>query len=139
MSQKFVIHEVEIEVGEHIVSSPKTNSNVDYYYDERGYGCKTPREVAEQFYKNFHETELSAAAAALGRIKSAKKAASSRENGKLGGAPTLRERAEKRIDKLGLSAHNDFIFADWPEGDEHYKWLMTASREEIQSWIDAAK
>ena len=28
----------------------------------------------------------------------------------------------------------DFIFADWPNGDEHYDWLLTASRDEIEEW-----
>ena len=32
-----------------------TNANVDYYYEERGYGCKTDDEVAETFYRNFGE------------------------------------------------------------------------------------
>jgi len=31
-----------------------------------------------------------------------------------------------------------FIFSDWNEGDEHYKWLLRATRVEIQDWIDAA-
>lgn len=30
-----------------------TNSNVDYYYEERGYGCTSQEEVANVYYKNF--------------------------------------------------------------------------------------
>lgn len=33
----------------------------------------------------------------------------------------------------------EFIFADWPEGDAHYRWLLVAHREEIIDWIEAAK
>jgi len=83
------------------------------------------------------------AAVALGSIKTAKKAASSAANGKLGGRHTTqREKVEVRFDRERISFTDkefDFIFADWPEGDAHYRWLMTASRDEIQSWIDAAK
>ena len=32
----------------------------------------------------------------------------------------------------------DFIFADWPESEEHLDWLLTASKEEIESWGEAA-
>ena len=35
-------------------------------------------------------------------------------------------------------AELDFIFADWPEGDEHLDWLLTASRDEIEEWGEAA-
>lgn len=28
-------------------------SNVDYYYEERGYGCETARDVAIQYHRNF--------------------------------------------------------------------------------------
>ena len=28
-------------------------SGVDYYYEERGYGCESSQEVAEQYYRNF--------------------------------------------------------------------------------------
>jgi hypothetical protein len=32
-------------------------SGVDYYYSERGYGCKTTRDVADQYYINFVDAE----------------------------------------------------------------------------------
>lgn len=32
----------------------------------------------------------------------------------------------------------DFIFADWSEGEEHYDWLLTASKDEIEGWGEAA-
>lgn len=30
-----------------------------------------------------------------------------------------------------------FIWADWPDMNEHIDWLLTASRAEIKAWIDA--
>ena len=32
-----------------------------------------------------------------------------------------------------------FIFADWPEGIEHYSWLLTATRDEIVAWGEAGE
>ncbi len=32
-----------------------------------------------------------------------------------------------------------FIFADWPEGIEHYEWLLNATRDEIVSWGEAGE
>ena len=45
----------EIEVGPHVVSMScdgeyLTNANVDYYYAERGYNCKTDKQVSEAFF-----------------------------------------------------------------------------------------
>lgn len=49
------------------------------------------------------------------------------------------ERAEQRMIEMGFSeAEMDFIFTDWPNQLEHYAWLLKASREEIQDWIDAS-
>ena len=33
------------------------------------------------------------------------------------------------------SREEDFILADWPEGNEHLNWLLTATRKEIWDWI----
>lgn len=50
------------------------------------------------------------------------------------------DRAHERMSELGFTAEQqEFIFADWPEGDEHLSWLLTASREEIADWIEAGK
>jgi hypothetical protein len=50
---------------------------------------------------------------------------------------TLYIQAYKRIHRMNFTKEeNDFIFADWPNGDEHYKWLINATREEIENWID---
>lgn len=33
--------------------SQVTNSNVDYYYEERGYSCENDEQVADVYYRNF--------------------------------------------------------------------------------------
>jgi hypothetical protein len=33
--------------------SQVTNSNVDYYFEERGYGCKSDDEAANKYHENF--------------------------------------------------------------------------------------
>mgnify|MGYP001250047328 CR=1 FL=1 len=53
---------------------------------------------------------------------------------------TKRELAEARIDKMGFDeTDKKLIFYDWPEGEEHYEWLLTASEREINSWFDAVQ
>lgn len=37
------------------IEGPSGPSGVDYYYNERGYGCTSAKDVAEQFYRNFYE------------------------------------------------------------------------------------
>ena len=50
--------------------------------------------------------------------------------------PTLYELARERMIEMQFSGEEmEFIFSDWPEGDEHYQWLLTANREEISEWI----
>lgn len=48
----------------------------------------------------------------------------------------LYEQAEERVnsDPL-LKPHAEFILADWPEGDEHWNWIINATIEEILDWI----
>ena len=51
---------------------------------------------------------------------------------------TNRELAEKRVDKMGFDEEEKkIIFYDWPEGEEHYEWLLTATEKEITSWYEA--
>jgi hypothetical protein len=51
---------------------------------------------------------------------------------------SLYDRAAARVDNdPRLSPHREFILADWPEGDEHWAWVIAASTEEILSWVDA--
>lgn len=53
---------------------------------------------------------------------------------------TLRARAERRvIDTPELSAHKEFIMTDWPEGREHWMWVMSAPVAEIVEWAEAGQ
>jgi hypothetical protein len=83
-----------------------------------------PDEPEELVY--VHADEVSRAAAALGAIKTEKKAASSRENGRLGGRPRIAPRydmitvtaddgAEQTFDRadLGLSTDERYTLAQW--------------------------
>lgn len=48
--------------------------------------------------------------------------------------------ARARIGEMNFTDKQlSFIFADWPNWDEHIEWLLTATRDEIVSWIDAAR
>lgn len=38
-----------------------------------------------------------------------------------------------------LKAHEDFIFADWPNWDEHCQWVHVAPKQEILDWVEAGK
>ena len=83
--------------------------------------------------------EINEAAAALGSVRSPRKAQTSAANGKLGGRPSLYDQAKTRIGKMNFTnAQEEFIFSDWPEGNAHFTWLLSASRDEIESWGAAA-
>lgn len=50
------------------------------------------------------------------------------------------DKAAARVDASpALAAHRDFIMADWPEGDEHWRWVATATEREIIDWAEAGK
>ena len=38
-----------------------------------------------------------------------------------------------------LAAHEDFILTDWPEGDDHWRWVITATESEIVDWAVAGQ
>jgi len=38
-----------------------------------------------------------------------------------------------------LAAHEEFILADWPEGADHWCWVITAPVSEIISWAEAGQ
>lgn len=47
-------------------------------------------------------------------------------------------RAVFRVDHDGqLAQHREFILADWPEGDEHWRWVCDAPTDEILDWVAA--
>lgn len=49
------------------------------------------------------------------------------------------QQAKHRMSEMAFTqAELDFIFADWPNMDDHLDWLLNASREEIESWIKAS-
>lgn len=76
----------------------------------------------------------------IGSIRTPRKSKSSAANGKNGGAPTLRERAEKRVNASPkLSLYRDTIMADWPEGQEHWRWVIKARVSEIVYWAQSVK
>jgi hypothetical protein len=44
-------------------------------------------------------------------------------------------KARKRFDsRVTLWPHEDTIFADWPEGDDHWNWIATAPCKDIIEW-----
>jgi hypothetical protein len=46
--------------------------------------------------------------------------------------------AHRRIDTMEFNdSEHEFIWADWEDWPAHIEWLLTASRKEIKSWIDA--
>jgi Arc/MetJ-type ribon-helix-helix transcriptional regulator len=48
--------------------------------------------------------------------------------------------ARNRIDQMDFTAAElAYIWADWPNMDEHIEWLLTASRQEIAAWIAAGQ
>lgn len=36
-----------------------------------------------------------------------------------------------------LAKFESYILADWPEGEEHFRWVATATKRELLSWIRA--
>lgn len=51
---------------------------------------------------------------------------------------TLFEQAQIKVKySESLSKYADKILADWPEGDEHWRWVLDASDEEIIEWAEA--
>ena len=52
----------------------------------------------------------------------------------------IEEAAIVRVREMGFTPDQKaFIFADWPEGEEHYSWLLTATRDEIVAWGEAGE
>ena len=50
---------------------------------------------------------------------------------------TDKELAESKINRMKISDYQkEFALADWPNADEHYKWILTADESEIIDWIE---
>ena len=48
------------------------------------------------------------------------------------------EKAEQRVNaSKDLSKHKNFILYDWPEGDQHWEWVITAPTNEITDWVES--
>ena len=53
---------------------------------------------------------------------------------------TSKTNYEKAKDKVKssprLRQYADFILADWPEGEDHWKWVVKATVKEIETWAE---
>jgi len=38
-----------------------------------------------------------------------------------------------------LRKYNDILFADWPEGDDHLRWVIRGTVGEIEAWAQQIK
>jgi len=47
--------------------------------------------------------------------------------------------AGRVVNSAALAPHSDFILTDWPEGDEHWQWVITAPEAEIIDWAEAGQ
>ena len=53
---------------------------------------------------------------------------------------SLYDQAHERVENdPELAPIADFILADWPEGDEHWQWVITADTQEIIDWAEAGQ
>jgi hypothetical protein len=54
------------------------------------------------------------------------------------GEMTLYEQAHERVvNTPELEPFAEVIFADWPEGDEHYQWIIETPVDEIVEWAES--
>lgn len=53
---------------------------------------------------------------------------------------TLREQAIKRVEEFGLGEYYDILIdTDWPEGDEHYRWILTSCYKGLLDWCETTR
>ena len=52
----------------------------------------------------------------------------------------LYRRARHRVERSPrLSKYEDIIFADWSEGDDHLRWVISGKVSEIEEWAKQIK
>ena len=53
----------------------------------------------------------------------------------------MAQKANERVGKMFVDDLEAIAFclADWPEGEEHWTWLVNAEEKEIRDWVDAAQ
>jgi hypothetical protein len=52
----------------------------------------------------------------------------------------LYQMACRRVERSPrLSKYEALIFADWPEGDDHLRWVISGSVGEIEEWAKRIK
>lgn len=48
--------------------------------------------------------------------------------------------AKARVEESSaLRPYADMLLADWPEGDEHYEWVLTAPEAELIEWAELGR
>ena len=54
--------------------------------------------------------------------------------------PALYQRAVRRVDRSPrLSRYESVVFDDWPEGDDHLRWVVSARVSEIEAWAKGVR
>lgn len=62
------------------------------------------------------------------------------KKGKIEMNKSYQEQAEYRVNHSPqLSKHASTILYDWPQGDEHWKWVATARVSEIVDWAETVE
>ena len=45
------------------------------------------------------------------------------------------EQAKNKVENSAtLSLYSEFILADWPEGEDHWQWVVDSDEDEILEW-----
>lgn len=97
--------------------------------------------VTTQYEQN-DSVKITAAAALLGRKGGSSTSAAKKTAARANGAknPSLRERALRRVQNSpDLAQYEAEIMADWPEGNEHWRWVLTESIPELMDWAETVR
>jgi hypothetical protein len=54
---------------------------------------------------------------------------------------TLHDQASQRVESSARLRRHHYVLLDypWPEGDDHYRWVTTASEDELVRWAENAE